>query len=468
MITLYDYQQQAFDETISQIQKNPDDAKGRLLLPTGAGKSVLMATILQWQFDNNTKHNIHLVLAPRIMLGNQLLSETRKMLGPTAFRAIAFHSGEHAAEDGVKWKEEATTQIPKVQEAYDNAQKLGQPLVVFCTYHSAYKLADHFTFDTICGDEAQYLVSENFGGTWRAINARVGITFTATERHTASESGLGLNNETVFGPRWYYISSQELIDKGRIVPPRLHVAHIETQDDGLSILSQVIEIAKKQIELTNNTLAFSKILFAMSGTGDVQVIEDNLSTLRSEFPNHDVFTITSKSGALINGKSVKRKKFLEILKDCENALIFHYDILSEGIDVDGITGVGIMRNMSLSKLLQTIGRAIRLYKPDPSLKPQAWISVPVVNGNEDDMARIAFILRTLRNGGYDLTKEDVYETKQDRHEADDENMSDLFDNSTKGSKLLDIEQIIHQIEEDKFWTTVQEESDVNKKLDMFF
>jgi len=467
MITLYDYQVDALKCAIDNIVQNRDDIRGRFVMPTGAGKTLVESKILEWQFENNCSTGIHLVLAPRIMLGNQLLSEYKGFLGKESFRAIAFHSGEHVAEDGVKWKEEATTQPQKVLEAYDNAKKLDQPLVVFSTYHSCGKL-EGIEFDTVIADEAQYCVAENFNDSYKNLSGRVRLTFTATERHTASESGYGLNNIELYGNRWFYISPDELIQKGRIVPPRLHIAHIETVDDSASIVSQTIEIAKEQVELTNKTLDFSKLLFAMNGTDDVKSIEDNVKKLKSQFPSHDVFTITSRSGAIVNGEPVKRKEFMSRLKECENALIFHYDILSEGIDVDGITGVAIMRNMSLSKLLQTIGRAVRLYKPDPSKKPQAWISVPVVNGNEDDAERIGFIIRTLRNGGFDISKEDVHETKGERHESEDEEMEDAFDTKSTFGKFFDIEQILHEIENDEFWVQVQETEEVDDMFDMFF
>jgi superfamily II DNA or RNA helicase len=467
MIKLYDYQNEAFEVAKQRITDSPNDARGRVVIPTGGGKTLLEATILDYVIHNNFSTGIHLVLAPRIMLGNQLLSEYKGFLGKEAFRAIAFHSGEHTAEDGVKWKEQATTQKHVVQQAYADAQMLNQPLVVFSTYHSCGKL-DGIDFDTIIADEAQYCVAENFNESFRNLSGRVRLTFTATERHTASDSGYGLNNVNLYGDRWFYISPDELIKKGRIVPPRLHIAHIETADDSKSIVSQVKEIAREQIALTQDTLDFSKVLFALNGTDDVKSIEDNVKKLRDEFPKHDVFTITSRSGALINGISVKRKEFMSKLKDCENALIFHYDILSEGIDVDGITGVAIMRNMSLAKLLQTIGRAVRLYKPDPSKKPQAWISVPVVNGNDDDMARIAFVIRTLRNGGFDISKEDIYDTKGERHEKEDEDMEDAFDSKSNFGKFFDIEKILHEIENDEFWIRVQETKSTKSKFDMFF
>ena len=467
MITLYDYQQEAFDNSTANIQKTPDDARGRLVMPTGAGKTLTEAVLLDWQFKNNSKTKIHLVLAPRIMLGNQLLGEYKGFLGAEAFRAIAFHSGEHTAEDGIKWKEVATTQKSVVEEAYANAQKLNQHLVVFSTYHSCGKL-EGINFDTIIADESQYCVAENFNASFRSLTGRVRLAFTATEKMTASNSGFGLNNEELYGTRWYYISPDELIKRGRIVPPRLHIMHAETVDEGASIVSQVTEIAQEQIKLTETTLEFSKVLFAMSGTDDVKTVEDNIKTLKDTFPTHSIFTITSRNGAQINGVEVKRKQFMQDLKTCENALIFHYDILSEGIDVDGITGVAIMRNMGLSKLLQTIGRAIRLYKPDPSKKPQAWISVPVINGNEDDKERIAFILRTLRNGGFDISKEDIHETKRDRHEGEDEGMDDAFEGYKNNFSSLFIEEIMHEIENDEFWIRVQETKTVDDKFDMFF
>jgi len=464
---LYDYQQEAFNNSISNIQKTPDDARGRLVMPTGAGKTLTEAVLLDWQFKNNSKTKIHLVLAPRIMLGNQLLGEYKTFLGKEAFRAVAFHSGEHIAEDGIKWKEVATTQKSAVEEAYANAQKLNQHLVVFSTYHSCGKL-EGIEFDTIIADESQYCVAENFNASFRSLTSRVRLAFTATEKMTASNSGFGLNNVELYGERWYYISPDELIKRGRIVPPRLHIMHGATVDEGASIVSQITEIAQEQIKLTEATLEFSKVLFAMSGTADVKTVEDNIKDIRSTFPKHDVFTITSRNGAQINGVEVKRKQFMQDLKNCENALIFHYDILSEGIDVDGITGVGIMRNMGLSKLLQTIGRAIRLYKPDPSKKPQAWISVPVINGNEDDKERIAFILRTLRNGGFDISKEDIYETKGNRHEAEEDEIGDAFDKYKNNFSSLFIENIVHEIENDEFWITVQETKNNFDKLDMFF
>ena len=68
---------------------------------------------------------------------------------------------------------------------------------------------------------------------------------------------------------------------------------------------------------------------------------------------------------------------MKTMRDCSDAIIFHYDILSEGIDIPGITGVVIDRDMDLFKMQQTIGR----FKQSPSVKKYAIISFQN-NGND--------------------------------------------------------------------------------------
>jgi superfamily II DNA or RNA helicase len=461
------FQRDAFNNVTNAIKQSPDDMRGRVVMPTGSGKTFTEALITDWQIKNNQKNGIHLVLAPRIMLGNQLLKEFRKFLGKNAFRAIAFHSGEHKAEDGVKWKEQSTTRPSDVKEALSNAKILGQPLIVFSTYHSCHKLSE-IEFDTIIADESQYCVAENFNASFKSLQGRARLSFTATEKTTASSNGFGLNNEELYGPRLYYIEPKELIAGGYIVPPRLHILHGDALDEGKSIISQIKEIAHEQIRMTTVNLKFAKVLFAMSGTDDVKTVNDNIRELREEFQGFDILTITSGTGAQLNGVEMKRDKWMKELRDRENCLIFHYDILSEGIDVDGITGVAIMRNMGLAKLLQTIGRALRLYKPDPSLKPWALITVPALNGNDDDAERVGFFIRTLRNGGHDISVEDIIETKKNRHQGDEEEMSDAFEGYKNNFSSLFIQEVFHEIEQDEFWFKIAEAETIDEELDVLF
>ena len=132
-ISLRPHQQQAFDSVITAIKDGKGSAVGRVVMPTGAGKTFVEAAVLDYQVANNTRTRIHLVLAPRIMLANQLIEEFRTFSGPT-YRAIAFHSGTHEPEyEKIKWQEKATTRYEVVVEEYTKAVNKNQDLVVFST-----------------------------------------------------------------------------------------------------------------------------------------------------------------------------------------------------------------------------------------------------------------------------------------------------------------------------------------------
>ena len=467
MLKLRPHQSEALNNIIQAISQGNGSATGRVVMPTGAGKTFVEASVIDYQRQHNVGTRIHLVLAPRILLTNQLIGEYRKFSG-TAYRVIAFHSGAYEPDyETIKWKETNTTSVPTLMQAYKDATIMGQDLVVFSTYHSSVKLAD-IKFDTLIADESQYCVSENFNDSIKQIQARVRLFFTATEKYTASAKGRGLNNTDMFGDRLYYISPAELIQLGLIVSPRLHVMYGSTQDEESSIVSEVAEIAVAQDMLTRPELGFSKILFAMKGTDDVKSIEDNISKLRGSLPEHDIFTITSRTGAKINGVKIRKERFLEELTQRKNCLIFHYDILSEGIDVDGITGVVLMRNLGLAKLLQIIGRAVRIYKPDPAAKRQAWISVSVLNGDEDDKERVHQYVSAIRDGGFDISKEDIVQTGDDRHMADETNVDDAYGADKRNIRNLFIEDVMHKIEEDSFWDDVKSAGGSDRQIDRLF
>jgi excinuclease UvrABC helicase subunit UvrB len=85
------------------------------------------------------------------------------------------------------------------------------------------------------------------------------------------------------------------------------------------------------------------------------------------------------------------------LKNEENAILIHIDILTEGIDLPAITGVLPFRELNLIKLLQTIGRGTRLLKEDRQkiysgeikpmewekmIKPFCWVIFPRLDSSE--------------------------------------------------------------------------------------
>ena len=451
MIKLRTHQQDALD-AISTSNK------GRIVIPTGGGKTAVEAFALRDIINSSTETKIHLVLAPRIALVNQLIKEYRNFIGQN-YIAVAFHSGRHEPDfEKVRWAEQATTKHETVVGEFARAKRMGKDLVVFSTYASFNKLLN-FKFETLIADESQYCITEGYFETIRDITANKQYFFTATERHTATNTGRGLNNQEVFGDVLYQIAPQTLIELGYIVAPRLHVMSAESKSESYTVVDEVIQLAAKQIELSFQ-MPVCKVLFAMKGTDDVKTIVENITKLKAEFPNFRIFTIVSNSklGAMVDGVKMARGNFMKELRETDNALIFHYDILSEGIDVDGITGVALLRNMKKAKMLQTIGRAVRVYKANPSLKTQAWISAVVVNGNEESANHIGTIVKTIRDGGFDINVEEVDFTDADGFGiTDEDDMDDVVELDRKAKTFSLLENVIHNIEQDEYFTQIKAE-----------
>ncbi len=135
--------------------------------------------------------------------------------------------------------------------------------------------------------------------------------------------------------------------------------------------------------------------------------------------DYNVMTITSKHGAIINGKKVSREHFFDTLtawgRDPDKKfVIFHYSILSEGINVHGLTHCILLRNLNVVEMAQTIGRVIRLDKRDSNRlqsgeltpckwslyhKPTGYITVPVHKTSKRTIKRLELVCDSIFNKG---------------------------------------------------------------------
>ena len=52
------------------------------------------------------------------------------------------------------------------------------------------------------------------------------------------------------------------------------------------------------------------------------------------------------------------------IRDSKKFIVFHYSILSEGINVPGLTHTVLLRNLPIIEMAQTIGRVIRVHNDD--------------------------------------------------------------------------------------------------------
>ena len=341
--------------------------KGKILVPTGGGKTMCMIQDAKWRFSMPVPQTI-VVVAPRILLANQLCSEFLEQIDNVD--VLHVHSGD---------THHFRTTKPKTMEKwYHNNVK---NILIFTTYHSLHRLqeARDIEVDTIYFDEAHNSVQKNFlpAVDYFSQYASRKYFFTATPKENRNAL-LGMNNTKIFGNVIAQVPAPELIAKGYIIPPKVKavkypIGHYDSQE----------EIDKTVIlDALKNEEHMDKVLVTAKSTTNINnlINRTNFQALCHSM-KYNVLHITSKYGAIINGKKVSRETFFNLMNkwgnDSEKKFVmFHHSILSEGMNVSGLTAAILMRNLDLITMAQTIGRVIRLDKSDAAklqkgeLKPQ--------------------------------------------------------------------------------------------------
>ena len=231
------------------------------------------------------------------------------------------------------------------------------------------------------------------------------------------------------------MTPKEAIALGKMVRPRIHYVVTDgtyTTDDYEKNLNKIIaDTFRQHEEVLVETNQTPKILISVKGTQDIrEFVGDNDIPSSPEYrklikEGVDVYAVSStiEVGNQINGEQVRRAEFLKRLKiDGENVqkklIVLHYDILAEGIDVSGFTGIMPLRTLSKSKFLQTFGRSARPDKEDRRRvdcgeigagdidkfkKPFSYIIIPtIIQTNEDNKVNLEQLLDELRSEyGYD-------------------------------------------------------------------
>jgi hypothetical protein len=113
-----------------------------------------------------------------------------------------------------------------------------------------------------------------------------------------------------------------------------------------------------------------KVLVAAPSTKVMWNMLTNSDILKElEDRGYGILHITSKHGAYVNRTKVNREKFFDTLTEwgkdkSKKFVLLHYSILSEGINVPGLTNCIMLRQMPIIEMAQTVGRVIRMDKDD--------------------------------------------------------------------------------------------------------
>ena len=365
-INLRPHQQRAFDA----MQANN---AGQIVIPTGGGKTYVMIADCLHQLNNNGAQTI-VVVAPRILLANQLCEEFMQFVSGTWAHVAHCHSGETQYF--------SSTKSDKIALFNNTARAAGESCIIFTTYHSLGRVVDSgIDIDTIYFDEAHNGCGRSH---FKALFATAQYAqrryyFTATPRQGRGvNKDRGMNNSSVWGTVLENVKAQELIESGAIVPPK--VVPFETDRVRNKVNAHMVDAENlKDMFEQLDTLQNPKVLVAAPSSkvlGNMLANTDIISYF--EEAGYDVLHITSKFGAIINGTKVGREQFFQTLTewgadDDRKFVIFHYSILSEGINVPGLTHTILLRNLPIIEMAQTIGRVIRVHKDDRAAVTQGLI-----------------------------------------------------------------------------------------------
>lgn len=349
MISLRPHQQKALDALAKY-------SKGICVFPTGGGKTNVGIFDAKHQFDNNYGETLIVVVAPRILLAEQLSAEYLEFI--TNASVLHVHSGET--------HHESTTRPDKILNWVN--QTRGNKLI-FTTYNSLHRLQEaEIHVNTIYFDEAHNSVKRNFFPPVEYFSQEADrcYFFTATPKYSATISKPGMNDSDVYGQIIAKVPAPELVENGYIIPPKVVAKQLQMVQKGDNISDRdrdnLLEVLEENP--VNKILICAKatkhIISLLSETDFAQVVSEK---------GYSVMHITAKHGGFIDGKKVNREVFFDTLnawgRDADKKfIVLHHSILAEGINISALEAVVFMRDMDVVGIGQTVGRTLRLHPDD--------------------------------------------------------------------------------------------------------
>ena len=353
MITLRPHQDRILDRMLAYN-------KGQMIVPTGGGKTLTMIVDTQRRHDSINNGTTTVVVAPRILLAEQLCSEFMEVIDPNNsdpyLHVMHVHSGEtHYV---------STTKADKIHLYANCARTMGENVIIFTTYNSLHRIMEaDIEVNTIYFDEAHNSVKKNFFPATEFFleNADRAYCYTATPKHSLTPKKPGMN-WSVYGQVLVNVPAPELVDGGYILPPKVVVKQLPVVK-GRKVM--YAEDSDNLLETIDDNNIDKTLICARTTKQIVGLITQSDFCLQLAERGYSWMTITSKTGAIIDGKKVNREEFFNTLntwgKDPEKKfVVIHHSILSEGINVNGLEAVIFMRNMDYIGISQSIGRVIRL------------------------------------------------------------------------------------------------------------
>jgi hypothetical protein len=347
---------------IDAMQKHQ---KGIICAVTGSGKTLIGVADAFREFASKTPKTI-VIVSPRILLAEQLSHEYLEFI--TNAKVFHCHSGETQWESSTRpWE------IRNWVENNKNSHKL-----IFTTYHSLSRLqvAD-IDIDTVHMDEAHNSVQKNFFPAVKYFSqvSKRFYSYTATPKNSNVVGKPGMNWSEVYGQIIVNISAPEMVSDGYIVPPKVEVKQLPMVKGRQVIFDRD---ANNLIETIDDYAVGKALVCAKTTKQIIGLISETNFCKELEDRGYSWMVITSKTGAIIDGKKVNREVFFDTLNswgkdNSKKFVVIHHSIICEGISVSGLEAVIFMRPMDYISIAQSVGRVVRLHHDDAKSLSQGKI-----------------------------------------------------------------------------------------------
>lgn len=442
--------------------------------PPAAGKTYTL-TRAQMRHIELLSGSIYVILLSRLSLSEQVVREFNMLRGGT--QALAFLSvcSGNNFEDGQYEGDIESLQIkpttdPTVIRAALAVATVKRPLTIFCLYHSTEVLAealDGREIDLLQPDEAHNLsLNRDFfkaidPDSGRCLKAKKTIFYTATPIIDPN-SRRSMDNTAIYGEREdaHITSPLELITEGRILQPRLSTVVLDgaipadgySDDDGkrkgqaealLSVYAtleaQEKYVRKRNLAVGREGLESKLLVFCNNSYYQPRFFLQN-PLLNKRFSNYLMGMISSeknqpdlpfsREGAWYKEpgsdriRPISRAGLLMKISVYDLSALFHFNTVSEGINMPELTGVLTLRGLEEHIMIQGLQRPCRVCPEDKARikSGELWVGetsppwkqcagliwLPITSRlGEEDKEGIKYYVETLLSHDYQFDVNDV-------------------------------------------------------------
>lgn len=403
---------------------------GQVFIPTGTGKTWIQKAVHVNDMILKTSQNqtgVYVIGAHRLLLCEQLLDEIVELANNFNIKFRIMFIGSLDYNPKITNEYLCSTYKNLIDTFIQSSQNNNHHTIIAATYHS-FNLLKNIPIDICTFDEAHNTVSDDEDPKMFRRNIeevkpfiRRQYFFTATPK-SIGETG-GQRDQQFYGQILYELAPKSAVERLEIVQPKLHTVDIIGQFHETDINHN------NRLFIKTVTETFTEHEKVLRVSAKLLVTGKNLDQVHNIYNDKHfqqwcktnnilcfLFSSRQSQRCIVDfDSSIEYEEKLNQLKLNLNqrAIFFHYDILSEGMDIPNMTGCLFFRNLETNeiKFIQNIGRCSRLVLEDrrriyngeikefndsKMKKPESWIIIPLYSSGEST-SRYKNILRRLRN-----------------------------------------------------------------------